>query len=187
MLVRELMSSVVYSCRPQDSLDEAANLLWEHDCGALPVLDAEGHPGGMLTDRDICMCAYTTGKPLSRLRVADAMSRRIVVCRDEENLVAAARTMADNAVRRLPVVDANGVICGLLSLNDLSLAAEEDPAIGREALRVLMAVCRHRAAVPTAAAARTAPEVPVDAAPKTVVPPAAPKPRAKLARGAEAT
>jgi len=157
MNVKDIMSMSVQTCVPQDSLEAAARLLWEHDCGCLPVVDSDKRPKAMITDRDICMAAYTRGQPLAGLRVADSMSTSIATCRQEDDLGAVARKMAKQQVRRLPVVDADGKLVGLVSLNDLAGASGEnatariaDPAAA-EALRVLTAVCRRRAKVPVVA------------------------------------
>src|SRR5262245_6101900 len=64
MEVREIMSTDLETCRADDTLDRAARLMWEHDCGVVPVVDHEGTAVGMITDRDICMAAYTQGRPL---------------------------------------------------------------------------------------------------------------------------
>jgi CBS domain-containing protein len=175
MRVRDIMNMSVQTCVPQDSLDSVARKLWDHDCGCIPVLDGEGRPGAMITDRDICMAAYTRGKPLAALRVADSMSKSIATCRPEDELEAAAGKMAKALVRRLPVVDGNGKLVGILSLNDLARAAAEEPAArgvdspAAQALRVLVAVCRSRVAVPAAARSAAAPAPSQPAAAKTPV------------------
>lgn len=169
MKVQDVMNAPVVTCTPQDSLADAAQKLWEHDCGCLPVVDRDDRPLAMITDRDVCMAAYTTGRPLETLRVASAMSKNVVTCRAPEDVAAAAQRMARHAVRRLPVVDANGKLAGLLSLNDLAVRSAPDapqrladPAAA-EALRVLAAVCRHR---DEQAIAKAAAPAPVPAPPK---------------------
>lgn len=155
MRVRELMSTPVTSCRPQDSLEHAAKLLWEHDCGVLPVVDSNGSVGAAITDRDICMGAYTRGKKLSDLRVRDSMSREISVCRADEDVARAAESMRKSKIRRLPVVDEAGKLVGVISLNDIARAATHDAAMGRELVQTLASVCAphpKRAAVPQAKA-----------------------------------
>jgi CBS domain-containing protein len=57
------------TCGPSDTLNRAAQLMWENDCGCLPMADEGGRPIGMITDRDSCMCAYTRGLPLTGLQV----------------------------------------------------------------------------------------------------------------------
>lgn len=148
MNVRELMSSPAYTCRPQDSLQHAARMLWEHDCGMLPVVDAEGRVGAAITDRDICMAAFTKGLPLSALRVADCMSRGVVLCRADEDVAAIAQRMAEHQLHRLPVVDALGRPIGVVALNDLVLEGDGNGPLGRAALQVLAGVSRRRAQVP---------------------------------------
>jgi CBS domain-containing protein len=146
MKVRELMSSPVLTCQPQDSLERAAQLLWENDCGVLPVVDKEGRLAAAITDRDICMGAYTCGQRLADLRVADSMSKAVVSCGVDDDFAVAARRMTEHRVRRLPVVDDKGRVCGILSLNDLARVAGLDRAVAREAMAVLTAVCSKRAA-----------------------------------------
>lgn len=152
MSVKDVMTSPVHTCRVDDSLDRAAQLLWEHDCGCLPVVDTEGIARSMITDRDICMAAYTGGRPLRELRVVDSMSRGLVVCSPDDELRTAAERMAEHQLRRLPVVDDAGRVQGVLSVNDLACRAADsctssiDDPPAAEMLRVLMAVCRHRGA-----------------------------------------
>ena len=69
MKVEQIMNREVKTCRPQDSLNRAAQIMWDEPCGAVPVVDDQHRPVGFLTDRDICMAAYTQGKPLEQLRV----------------------------------------------------------------------------------------------------------------------
>lgn len=141
MKVRELMSSPVVTCSPWDTLENAARLLWEHDCGILPVVDSNGVLGSAITDRDICMGAYTQGSRLADSHVADSMSRKAVTCLADDPITEATRIMADHRVRRLPVVDAAGKLCGVLSINDLATKTSKDQSVGREILKVLTAVC----------------------------------------------
>ena len=123
MKVGQIMNRDVKTCRPQDSLNKAAQIMWEEPCGAVPVVDDQGIPVGFLTDRDICMAAYTQGKPLEKLRVEAAMARKVVSCKAQDDLNSAAQQMQKYRTRRLPVVDRNGTLVGLLSLDDLAFEA----------------------------------------------------------------
>jgi CBS domain-containing protein len=148
--VKDIMTRSVKACRPDDTLETAARLMWENDCGALPVVDREGHPQAMLTDRDICMAAYMRGKPLAALRVDGSMSATLSVCHGEDSLAAVTSRMAQQQVRRIPVVDKVGKLVGMLSLNDIALAVRDktparlDDEAGAGTLRVLQSVCAHR-------------------------------------------
>ena len=178
MKIRELMSSPAYTCKAQDSLESAARQLWEHDCGILPVVDRDGRVGAVITDRDICMGALMSGKRLADLRVADSMSRRLTTCSPDDDLAVAVQRMSEHQIHRLPVVDALGKPLGMLSLNDLAVSGAREPAVGREATKVLASVCRHRAAVPmTTKAAAPRAAAPAAAPPKPASPgTAVPKP-----------
>jgi CBS-domain-containing membrane protein len=155
MKVREFMTTVAHTCRPEDTLDKAAHLLWAHDCGSLPVIAADGRVLAMITDRDVCMGAFLRGQALSGVRVGDSMSHGVISCQPDDDLAVAAGKMAQHRVRRLPVIDAQGRIAGILSLNDLACRTEH--AARNEALKVLAAVCRPRASAPVAEARKVTP------------------------------
>lgn len=147
MNVRELMTSQVWTCAPSDSLNDAARLMWDHDCGVLPVVDRNGCVGGIITDRDICMGAYTQGADLASLRVADSMSASPVTCAVGDSVQQAARRMAEHRLRRLPVVDEEGKVVGILTINDLATRAAGSKAgkgLERDVLAVLQAVSKPR-------------------------------------------
>jgi CBS-domain-containing membrane protein len=155
MKVQDAMTRSPATCLLQDSLHAAAQKLWERDCGCLPIVDPDGRPVAMLTDRDVCMAAWSTGQPLHELPVSTAMSKHVVSCRANEDVAAAAARMAKHSVRRLPVLDADGVLVGMLSLADLTrLAAKEPVPVTRaaaDAMRVLQAVAATRPTAPATA------------------------------------
>jgi predicted transcriptional regulator len=98
--------------------------MWENDCGVLPVVSEEGEVVGLITDRDICMAAALKGEPLANISVEDTTTGRVFACEPDDDVRTALETMQENRVRRLPVVSADGMLQGLLSLNDIVLKAE---------------------------------------------------------------
>jgi CBS domain-containing protein len=121
--VEQLMSLGVATCRPDDRLGAAARIMWEHDCGVVPVTIPEAGGErivGMLTDRDVCMAAYTQGRALDEIVVSTAMSDGVRACGPKEPIVNALRLMASGQVHRLPVVDDDGHLLGLLSFADVA-------------------------------------------------------------------
>lgn len=118
MLVGQLMSRDIRTCSPEDSLEAAARILWEHDVGVVPVISG-ARTVGMITDRDICMAAYTQGRPLREIAVSCAMSKGLHVAHPDEPLLDAMQTMREQQVRRLAIVDDEGKLQGLLSINDI--------------------------------------------------------------------
>ncbi|MGH8316672.1 MAG: CBS domain-containing protein [Steroidobacteraceae bacterium] len=150
MQVEELMTKSVQCCHAADSLELAANIMWRHDCGCVPVCAADESTGaiGVLTDRDICMCALFKGKPLREISVGDAMARKIVSVRPHDSIAAAEQTMSDAQIRRLPVIDDRGALVGILSLSDIARAtAPEQTGSRRQATDLevsdtLAAICQ---------------------------------------------
>lgn len=124
MRVKDIMTRQVQSCRPGDSLERAAQLMWDHDCGCVPVCsdagNGEGWTVGVITDRDICMHALFQGKPIRDLRVGDAMAKEVRVCRPDDSIAQAEKIMQEARIRRLPVVEATGALIGMISLADLA-------------------------------------------------------------------
>jgi CBS domain-containing protein len=156
MNVREIMSRQVRTCRREDSLNAAAQLMWENDCGSLPVVDEGGKAVAMLTDRDICMAAYTQGQPLESISVASAASREIFTVRENQPVDDAEALMREHQVRRVPVVDESGKLTGIVSMNDLARHAHNGhhPRNGLSSdavVQTLAAVCRPMAGQPQAA------------------------------------
>jgi CBS domain-containing protein len=125
MRVQDIMSEAVKSCRPETNLAEAASIMWEGDCGILPVIGDGGKVIGMITDRDLAMAAGTTNRIPSDIQVGEAMSRDLHDCTPDDDIHAALETMRKGKVRRLPVVNGDGVIEGVLSLNDVARHAEK--------------------------------------------------------------
>jgi len=120
MHIDEIMSTHLQICRPEDSLELAAQKMWEHDIGALPVVAADGRVTSVITDRDIAMAAYTRGKALGKIKVSEAMSRRLVTVQLSDDLQVAEERMRSEQVHRIPVVDERGFLKGVITLNDLA-------------------------------------------------------------------
>ena len=148
MNIQEIMSKPAVTCHSNDTLNTAARLMWEHDCGALPVVDDEGGTIGMITDRDICMAAYTQGSPLHSIEVSQAMAREVFSCRIKDSLETAEQLMSEKQVRRVPVVNGDNRPVGVLSLNDIARHAtvsRKKNGLDHEVTQTLAAICRPRA------------------------------------------
>jgi CBS domain-containing protein len=117
--VRELMQQNLSTCSPEDSLNQAAQIMWNRDCGAVPVVGSDGRVVGMITDRDICMATYTRGQAPGSISVESVMSKHLSTCSPNDTIGDAARLMAEKRVRRLPVT-AGGRLVGLLTLADIA-------------------------------------------------------------------
>jgi CBS domain-containing protein len=148
--IKELMTRPAVTCPNDSTLEHAAWLMWEFDCGMIPVVDAEGRAVGVITDRDVCMAAYTQGRALRDIPVATSMAHHVIAIHADESVETAEHLMADNQVRRLPVIDGDGKVVGVVSLNDLARLAGEFRRIGldREFVATVAAVSRSRSQPP---------------------------------------
>jgi CBS domain-containing protein len=126
MKVSDVMTTNVRTCFTSDSLAAAAQLMWDHDCGCVPVLNEGGWVVGMLTDRDICMAAFFQGVPIGEIKVSAVMSRRLFDCSADDDLSVAEGIMRDKKVRRLPVLSKHGRLVGLISLSDIARLAYDE-------------------------------------------------------------
>ena len=150
MRVKELMTQPVQSVSAGDTLDRAACLMWDHDCGALPVLDGNQRLVGVLTDRDICMSALFQGLPLRDIRVGDVMTSDVRRCGPEDDITAAEHLMGTHQVHRLPVTNDDGTIIGMLSVSDVvrrakrGIRATKQTGSEEQCLETLAAIRRPR-------------------------------------------
>ena len=119
MQVQDVMRKGAVFCPPDLSLAAAANLLVQNGCGCLPVVGEGGNVIGMVTDRDICIALAKRSERPSQIPVWEAMQRKLFTCSPGDNIHCALKTMRRQKIRRLPVVDRNGVLQGILCLDDI--------------------------------------------------------------------
>jgi CBS domain-containing protein len=124
MKIRDLMTKQVATVRATDSTAVAARLMWDCDCGAVPVLDGDGRAIAMITDRDICMAALMRDAAPSAIPVSEAMSRTLRFCTPDESVSTAEGIMRTYQIRRIPIVDKDRRPVGMLSLADIVRASE---------------------------------------------------------------
>jgi CBS domain-containing protein len=148
--IRDVMTQPAMTCPVESTAEQAARLMWECDCGFVPLVDEEGRVVGVITDRDIAMAALTQGRTLGDIPVKSAMAGAVTLVRDDDVVESAERLMREAAVRRLPVVGDDDRPVGVLSLNDLArLAARaKKSAVDRELVQTLAAIGRARPDVP---------------------------------------
>ena len=127
MKADELMTRNVATCAGDDSLEQAARIMWEADVGCLAVVDAEQRPVGILTDRDLAMAAYTQGVRLRDACVASAMAREVRSCSASTPAAEVEALMQSAQIRRVPVVDSDNKLLGIVTLGDLARAAHSSP------------------------------------------------------------
>jgi CBS domain-containing protein len=156
MKVKEVMSPNAKGIWLTESLADAAQIMWENDCGALPIIKDGRKVIGMITDRDICMAMAMRDKNPSGVSVEEVMTGQVYFVNVEDDVDLALQTMQEHKIRRLPVVNTEGELEGILSMNDLVLNAEA--AAGKDAIgygdviETYRAICEHPAAPQSASA-----------------------------------
>jgi CBS domain-containing protein len=140
MRVEEIMTKDVSYCAPGTNAAAAAELMWTKNCGSLPVVEDGGHVVGMVTDRDLFIALGTQNRRPADLAVGELMNRDLAICAPGDDLRQALKTMAEKQYHRLPVVDENGVLKGILSIDDIVLRAEAD-GLSKDVLKAMKAIC----------------------------------------------
>ena len=159
MKVREIMTGNVQTCDLNGSLAEAAKQMWDNDCGILPVLKDGREVVGVITDRDICMGTMMRDRNPSAISVEEVITGEVYSVKPEDNIDSALQVMQKHKVRRLPILDEEEGLRGLLSMNDVVLQAQvtegkkTPPLSYADVVTTYKAISEHRAPMAATAAA----------------------------------
>ncbi len=127
MNVKDVMVTDVSACRPDNNLAEAAASMWISRCAELPVVDGSGHVISLITNRDICAAKDSSNMRASEIRVRDVSLPRATICDSDDDVHSALKKMVSQNAPRIPVVDHDRKLVGILSIGDLLLHSEERP------------------------------------------------------------
>ena len=147
MKVKELMTPDAKAIWLTQSLADAAKQMWENDCGVLPIIKDGQKVVGMITDRDICMATAMRDKNPSSISVEEVMNTTVYAAEPEEDVEQALQTMREHQIRRLPVLNLEGELQGIVSMNDIVLKAKgngKKPRIDYgDVVKTYQAICEH--------------------------------------------
>ena len=124
MKVRDVMVATAFRCRPETNLGAAVEILWDRNCGILPIVDDQEKVIGVITDRDLCIALGTRNRLPGEISVGEVLSGKLHSCKPDDDIRAALATMGRAKVRRLPVVSAAGKLEGILSMDDVVLHSD---------------------------------------------------------------
>jgi CBS domain-containing protein len=141
MKVKHVMTKDPSACVPSDTAVKAATIMRDEDAGVVPVIDNEQGQKivGVVTDRDLCMNVVAEGRDPGTVRVEQCMTPSVVTCSPNDALEKATELMKENQVRRIPVVDEQGRLQGILSLADVVGRAEVKTSQTHETLKQVSA------------------------------------------------
>ena len=140
MKVKKLMKQDVGYCGFADNLTKAAEIMRLKDCGAIPVVNDENIAVGIITDRDICLAAAEFDKKPSEIKINEVIKKRIFTCSADDDLKDVLKKMKRIKVKRLPVVDKNRKIVGILSITDFLISPVKDKSIRKKVYSTLKAI-----------------------------------------------
>jgi len=128
MQVRDVMSFQPHCCMPETNLRDAAQMMCDSDCGALPVVDPEDRkkPVGIITDRDIACRAVAKGKDPAKTLVGECMSSRLATIHQDSSIEDCCAEMEEFKIRRVLVVDDHDRLCGIVAQADIALRIAEN-------------------------------------------------------------
>lgn len=150
MKVQDVMTKEVKFCRPETNLAAAAAMMWENDCGALPIRADSGKAIGVITDRDIAIALGTRNQQAAEIPVEQVITGQLFAVSPDDDIHTALKLMRKEKVHRLPVINGQGALEGILSLNDVALHAvhangKATPSLNYEdVVSTLKAVSEHR-------------------------------------------
>ena len=153
MNVKNLMTSETRTCTPATNLAEAAALMLDADCGILPVVDERGKLVGVVTDRDMFIALATRNRLAAQLTVGDVARSKVFTCGPDDDVQSALAIMKQHHVRRLPVEGFGGTVAGIISMNDILLAAGTKGVGNADVIEAFPAICAHHHPVPHVTAA----------------------------------
>jgi CBS domain-containing protein len=124
MFVHDIMVSEVVTCAPESTAQAIALAMWDHNCGCIPIVDEDYHPTGVVTDRDITITAALRHCPLWEITAREISDGQTVICcREDDEIHRALEAMQRHSIRRLPVVDEDGRLTGIVALGDIFAVA----------------------------------------------------------------
>lgn len=125
MLIKDVMAKDLAACTPQDDVVKAAKLMLDEDVGSIPIVEQGAKKLiGIITDRDICIRVVAEEKNPRQVKVEAIMSRDLVTAKPDDDLERVAQLMQENQVRRIPVVDEQGQLVGMIAQADLAQESE---------------------------------------------------------------
>lgn len=140
MKIRAIMTTDIGFCNLEDSLTQAAEIMWQKDCGVVPVIDGEKKIVGMITDRDICIAAATRDQKPSDIKAMEIISDNIISCKSNEKVEKALKKMKKYQLKRLAIVGKKCELVGILSINDILLGGRKVKKLRKKIYQTLKAI-----------------------------------------------
>ena len=141
MKVSKIMTKNVGTCRTNESLAKAVEIMWQKDCGIVPVIDKKNKVMGTITDRDISIALTTRNRLASEITTGEVINGKIITCSPKDKVKNALKKMRKHQIKRLPVVKKNEKLVGIISITDI-LSMKKNKSLKKEILKTFEAISK---------------------------------------------
>lgn len=138
------MTKTVEVCGENDALSKACEIMWQKDCGVVPVVDKKSKIVGIITDRDVAIAAFLHNKTVAEIKCSEIVNEKIISCSSADNIENVLKLMKKYQVKRLPVVDEKEKLEGIISITDILLSSGEDKKLRKKVLKTIEAISKPR-------------------------------------------
>lgn len=144
MKVKVIMTTDIGFCNLSDDLTKVALIMWQKDCGIVPLVNEENKVVGMITDRDICIAVASRNKKTSCIKAVEFIKDDIISCAEDDKIEKALKKMKKYKLKRLPVTGKNDELVGILSIADILAAKRKNKKLIKKVYRTLTAIAAPR-------------------------------------------
>lgn len=138
------MTRSVGVCREDDSLAQAVEIMWQKDCGIVPVINKKSKVVGTITDRDIAVSVFLQNKPASEITASSIINGKVITCSSKDKVEKVLKTMKKHQIKRLPVTGKDDKLKGMISITDILLASNKDKSLRKSVVKTLEAIGKPR-------------------------------------------
>lgn len=138
------MTKSVGVCGINDSLAKAVEIMWQKDCGIVPVVSEKSKVIGTITDRDVAVSVFLQNKAAFEIRTGDVINGKVLTCSSKDKIEKVLKTMKKHQIKRLPIVGKKNKLEGIVSITDILLASKKDKKLQKKVLKTLEAIAKPR-------------------------------------------
>ncbi len=144
MKVNKIMTKNVGFCQAEDDFTKAIEIMWQRDCGVVPVVNKDSEVVGIISDRDAAIAVFLKEKPAADILISNHISEKVVTCSEKDSVKSVLKKMRKHQIKRLPVVDKKEKLSGIISITDILLAAGKDKSLKKKIFKTLEAIAKPR-------------------------------------------
>jgi len=126
MKCRDIMTKYLKMIHPDSTVKDAVQIMKDLNCGVVPVVGTNNEIMGIVTDRDITIYTVLNNKDPEKTKVSEFMSKPVITCKADDDIDLAIEKMKNNKIRRIPIVDDNNRVIGIISLGDVAVISKEE-------------------------------------------------------------